>query len=53
MSTTNADGPDWVSTQTPEDLQAEGDDQANAFEELAAAGEPDPGDADPDAETPL
>lgn len=47
------DQPDFVNTQTPEDLAAEGDDQANALEELAAEGEPDPGDADPDAEAML
>ena len=47
------DTTDWVSTQTPEDLAAEGDDQANAIEEMAAEDEPDPGDADPDAEAYL
>lgn len=49
----STDSPDWISTQTPEDLAAEGDAQANAIEELAADGEPDVGDADPDDEALL
>lgn len=49
----STDSPDWISTQTPEDLAAEGDAQANAIEELAAEGEPDVGDADPDDEALL
>lgn len=44
---------DWVSTQTPEDLAAEGDDQANAIEELTADAAPEMGGADPDDEALL
>lgn len=47
------DSPDWVSTQTPDDLAAEGDAQGEAMEELAAAEQPEMGGADPDAEAML
>ena len=49
----SADKPDRVSTQTPEDLAAEGDDQANAMEELAAEDEPEMGGADGEDEALL
>ena len=42
----SADKPDWVSTQTPQDLAAEGDDPANTMEDLAAEGEPEMGGVD-------
>ena len=44
---------DWVSTQTPEDLEAEGDIQANAIEELGAEDEPEMGGADGEDEALL
>ena len=53
MSTDAPDSPDWVETQTPEDLAAEADAQGSALEELATQGEPDSGDADPDDEAML